>query len=272
MMVSDEEISYLVDDIYSIYGYDFGNYSAASFRRRIERLILLDKFTSFSEFRYIIQTDKAYFKRFVEEVTVNLTEMFRDPYFFKDLRELVFPEIATKPFIRIWHAGCSTGEEVYSTAILLKDMNLLDKSLLYATDINPSVIEIAKRGSYPLGAMKKHSENYIASGGREDFSRYYTTSYSQAIFNRELTQRMIFSTHNLVTDRSFNEFDLIICRNVLIYFEKELQNRVLNLFSESLSPLGFLALGTKESIYFNDISKEYVQLSKHKIWQKINPH
>jgi chemotaxis protein methyltransferase CheR len=180
----------------------------------------------------------------------------------------VLPLLATYPLIRIWHAGCSTGEEVYSMAILLKEANLLHKSLLYATDINPDVLGKAKAGIFPLSNMKQYSENYIYSGGREDFSAYYTTRYDYAKFDRELSQRMVFATHNLVSDGSFNQFQLIMCRNVMIYFEKCLQDRVLNLFDQSLEPLGFVALGAKETLRFSDIATQYKQLGKEKIWRK----
>jgi chemotaxis protein methyltransferase CheR len=213
-------------------------------------------------------TDGNYFNRMVEEITVNVTEMFRDPLFYKVMRDEILPIVGTKPFIRIWHAGCSTGEEVYSMAILLREANLLHKTLLYATDINPAVLESAKNGVFPLRMMKEYSENYRTSGGKKDFSMYYTANYGHAKFDETLSQRMVFSQHNLVSDRSFNEFDLILCRNVLIYFDKELQDRALLLFDESLARLGFLALGTKESIKFSAIQNRYKQHHKDKIWRK----
>lgn len=267
-MIKDEEIELLLADLYELYGYDFTSYSAASIKRRIIRLMAMDKFPSFAELRFKLRNDPEYLKRFVEEITVNVTEMFRDPVFYKALRTEILPALGTKPFIRIWHAGCSTGEEVYSVAILLKEMKLLHKSLLYATDINPSVIDMAKKGIFSLNQMKLYSENYIQSGGIEDFSSYYTANYGQAKLKEELSEKMIFSTHNLVSDRSFNEFDLILCRNVLIYFEKDLQERVFKLFNDSLSPLGFLALGTKETLKFSEVMKNFKQIQNHKIWQK----
>jgi chemotaxis protein methyltransferase CheR len=267
-MVKDEEVQLLLTDLLDIYGYDFNDYSKASLKRRINRLLALDSFPSFAEFRYRLRSDENYLKRFVEEITVNVTEMFRDPVFYKTLREEVLPVLATYPLIRIWHAGCSTGEEVYSMAILLKEVNLLHKSLLYATDINPDVLEKARKGIFPIAQMKDYSENYIRSGGRHDFSNYYTSRYHSAKFSSELSQKMIFATHNLVSDRSFNEFQLIVCRNVMIYFDKELQDRVLHLFDQSLEPLGFLALGAKETLRFSKLAKNYRQLGKEKIWRK----
>ena len=265
-----EEFENLLIDITDQYGYDFSQYSKASLQRRILSFYLKGKFTGYENFRNKLLNDPDYFIFFVEEVTVNVTEMFRDPGFYKALREKILPILSTYPFIRIWHAGCSTGEEVYSMAILLKEANILHKSLLYATDLNPSVIEQARSGIFKAGAMQQYSENYINSGGQKDFSSYYRANYNLAKFDEELTGRMVFSTHNLVSDSSFNEFQLILCRNVLIYFEKKLQSRVLDLFDKSLDKLGFLALGSKESIKFSSIAPMYLPFNaKEKIWRKI---
>lgn len=268
-MIAESEVDILLNDLYELYGYDFSNYSRASLKRRIVRLWMLDKFPSFAEFRYRVKSDADYLKRFVEEITVTVTEMFRDPLFYRCLRTEILPTLTAKPFIRVWHAGCATGEEVYSMAILLKESQVLHKSLLYATDLNPTALEKARRGIFPLGSMKQYSENYIESGGILDFSSYYTAQYGQVKFDEKLAEKMIFSTHNLVSDRSFNEFDLIMCRNVLIYFDKPLQDRVLSLFDESLGQLGYLALGTKETINFSTIKPNYKQQGKEKIWRKI---
>ncbi|HEU4496262.1 MAG TPA: protein-glutamate O-methyltransferase CheR [Flavobacterium sp.] len=268
-MIGDHEVEVLVNDIFDCYGFDFSGYSKASLKRRIERLYQIDGFKNFYDFLSKIRSDSRYFKRMVEEITVNVTEMFRDPPFYKTLREKILPALATKAFIRIWHAGCSTGEEAYSMAILLKEANILQKSLIYATDINPLVIEAAKKGMFPLRMMKQYSENYIDSGGKLDFSHYYTANYGYAKFGEDLRARMVFSLHNLVSDSSFNEFDLIMCRNVLIYFDKELQERALQLFDDSLSKLGYIALGTKETIKFSNIKDRFSQMDKSKIWKKI---
>jgi len=268
-MIDDTEIGLLLNDVQERYGYDFNMYSKASIFRRVNRLFSLDKFMSFENFRNRIISDNDYFKRFVEEITVNVTEMFRDPLFYKTIREQVLPQLATKPFIRIWHAGCSSGEEVYSMAILLQEANLLKRSLIYATDINPEVLEKAKSGIFPLSYLRQYSENYILSGGRQDFSSYYSANYGSAKFNELLSERMIYSTHNLVSDGSFNEFHLIMCRNVFIYFDKNLQQRVFQLFDSSLETLGYLALGSKETLKFSSISPKYKQIGKEKIWRKI---
>ena len=267
-MIGDEEVEYLLDDLQRVYGYDFTNYSKASIKRRINRLFSLDKFPSFAEFRYKLKTDEIYLKRFVEEITVNVTEMFRDPDFYQAIRTDVLPVLATYPFIRIWHAGCATGEEVFSMAILLKEAGLLHKSILYATDLNPDVVLQARKGIFSLVKLKSFSENYIESGGSHEFSTYYTAKYDNAIFHPDLSSKMVFATHNLVSDRSFNEFQLIFCRNVLIYFDKDLQEKVLKLFDESLENLGFLALGSKETIRFSSIANKYKSTGKEKIWRK----
>ncbi|MEN4762613.1 protein-glutamate O-methyltransferase CheR [Chryseobacterium sp. C39-AII1] len=269
-IVKDEEVEYLIKDVYEMYGYDFSEYSRASFKRRVNRICLIDRFTSFAELRYTILNDPEYLKRFIEEITVNVTEMFRDPHFFKALREKILPQLGTYPLIRIWVAGCSTGEEAYSMAILLKEANLYHKSLIYGTDLNPSVLETARAGVFPLQQMKLYSENYIASGGKKDFSDYYTANYDSVRFDKALQEKLILSTHNLVSDSSFNSFQLIICRNVLIYFDRGLQERVFRLFDNSLENLGFLALGAKETLRFSKLDKNFNQIDDQKIWKKVD--
>lgn len=269
-MVNDEELDLLLNSVFEKYGYDFTNYARASLKRRLNRLIVVDRFPSFAEMYYKVLNEPEYLNHLVEAMTVNVTEMFRDPSTFKMIRESILPVLATRPFIRIWHAGCSSGEEVYSMAILLKEANLLHKSLQYATDINSSVIQNLNKGIFPLNQMKLYSENYILSGGKEDFSSYYTAKFNWAIFDQELKRKMIVATHNLVSDRSFNEFQLIMCRNVLIYFDKELQDRSLILFDDSLEKLGYLVLGSKETINFSGIARKYKQVEhKEKVWRKM---
>lgn len=268
--LGDNEIDMLLNDLLDVYGYDFTNYSKASLKRRIANLFSKDKFPSFAELRYRLRNDDDYLSRFVEQVTVNVTEMFRDPSFYKTLRTNVLPLLAARPVIRIWHAGCSTGEEVFSMAILLKEAGLLHKSLLYATDINPGVLEKLRKGIFPLSQMKQYSENYNLTGGKDTLSKYYTAQYDYAKFDESLSRQMIISTHNLVSDSSFNEFQLVVCRNVLIYFDKVLQNNVLRLFDQSLEILGFLALGSKETLRFSVIDTKYKQLeNREKIWRKM---
>ena len=267
--MEEKNIELLINDVFELYGYDFTEYARASLNRRIRRLYALDKFLSFDELRYRIKNDPLYLKRFIEEVTVNVTEMFRDPSFYMTLRKEILPRLGTHPYIRIWHAGCSTGEEVYSLAVLLKEANLLSKSIIYATDINPGVLEKARAGIFPIESMKQYSENYIASGGRDDFSAYYSASYNGAKFDQALSRQMVFSTHNLVSDSSFNEFHLIICRNVLIYFDKQLQEKVFKLFDRSLGMLSYLALGSKETLTGSHFQTRYQQVDNEKIWKKV---
>lgn len=268
-LIDDTEVEILLTDLLEVYGFDFTEYSRASLKRRINRLFSLDKFPSFAEFRYHLSNEPSYLRRFVEEITVNVTEMFRDPSFYKALKTDILPSLGTYPFIRIWMAGCATGEEVYSIAILLKEANLLHKSLLYATDLNPEVLEKARQGIFPLSQMKQYSENYIQAGGQNDFSSYYTANYNLAKFDEQLKTKMVFSMHNLVSDGSFNEFQLILCRNVLIYFDKDLQTKVFNLFDNSLQSLGYLALGSKETLRFSSITHKFNQVGTDKIWRKL---
>ena len=271
IQISDEEVDILLHDVLDVYGYDFTNYSKASIKRRICRLISHDNFSSFGEFRAILKNDLTFFNRFIEEIAVNVTEMFRDASFYKTLRDHVVPMLATWPVIRIWHAGCSTGEEVYSMAILLHEANLLSRSLLYATDINQAVLEKVRAGIFPMNQMKQYEENYTLAGGAKDFSSYYTQRYDSAKFEEHLGKRMVLATHNLVSDGSFNEFQLILCRNVMIYFDKSLQDRVLKLFYDSLEMWGYLALGSKETMRFTALNKKFKQLeSKEKIWKKVS--
>ncbi|WP_333621430.1 protein-glutamate O-methyltransferase CheR [Sphingobacterium multivorum] len=268
-IIKDHEIDILLEDIYRDYGYDFLQYSRASMKRRINRLMTHDRLASFAELRFVLKDNPAFLQHFVEEITVNLTEMFRDPLFFRQLREEILPQLGTYPLIRVWIAGCSTGEEAYSMSILLKEANLYHKSLIYATDINPRVLDIARNGVYPLSQIKSFSENYIESGGKQDFSKYYTANYEWAKFDADLKQKMILSTHNLVSDTSFNSFQLILCRNVLIYFNKDLQERVFKLFDASLENLGYLALGSKETIRFSGIQHNFTAVGDQKIWKKL---
>ncbi|MGE7777578.1 CheR family methyltransferase [Chitinophaga sp. NPDC101104] len=271
MEMKDEWLDRFLHDVLETHGYNFVNYARPSLRRRLGRLIALDRFGNLDDFRRRVLGDETYFRHFVEEVTVNVTEMFRDPAFYRLLRKEVLPAIAHAPLIRIWHAGCSTGEEVYSMAILLREAGLLHRSLLYATDINPAVLENLRKGIFPLRSMKQYSENYIQSGGTQDFSQYYTAKYDLAKFGEDLIRRMVISSHNLATDRSFNEFQLILCRNVLIYFDKDLQNKALQLFDDSLETGGFLALGTKESLRYSPIAPRYRQLPQRlRVWNKIS--
>lgn len=269
-MITQEQQKLIIQDIYTKYGFDFSHYSNASLTRRIHSFMVKERIRTYEDLKLRILNSHYYFTNFVEEITVNVTELFRDAEFFMALRQQVIPVLATYPFIRIWHAGCSTGEEVYSMAILLKEANLLEKSILYGTDINLSVINKAKEGMMQMSNMQLYAENYIKAGGQEDFSKYYTANYNLAKIDSALLRRMVFSSHNLSSDASFNEFQLILCRNVLIYFDKTLQNRALQIMDKSLDSLGFLSLGNKESLRFSTLGSNYqVVNAKEKIWRKI---
>ncbi|HSZ71481.1 MAG TPA: protein-glutamate O-methyltransferase CheR [Cytophagaceae bacterium] len=268
--VDSTELKHLLESIRFTYGYDFTDYSEASVKRRIALYMNNKKMASFSDFSMAILKEEKTFEEFVQELSVTVTEMFRDPLFYKSLREHVMKRLATYPFIKIWVAGCATGEEVYSIAILLKEANLLDRSVIYATDINQHSLMVAKEGLFSIDRMKEYTSNYQKSGGKESFSDYYMSKYNSVLFDKSLRKNMVFSSHNLAGDKSFNEFQLILCRNVLIYFNQQLQNRVINLFHESLCPFGILALGNKESLLFSDKKDSFDDIDrKEKIFIKI---
>jgi chemotaxis protein methyltransferase CheR len=254
--LSNEELKEIVLLIKTRYGYDFSGYSEASFKRRVLRFCQVAKVSVF-DLKYNIVNEKSFFFWLLESLTVNVTEMFRDPLFYKQLKEKVLPVLSTYPIIKIWHAGCSSGEEPYSMAIMLHEAGLLDRTRIYATDMNMANIEKAIEGIIPLNRMKDYTANYISAGGRADFSDYYSARYDNALISKELRKNILFSQHNLVTDYVFNEFQLICCRNVLIYFNRPLQNHVINLFYQSLSPLGYLALGTRETMAFTDCAGKF---------------
>ncbi len=269
MEISDPEIDQLLYQVKNRYGYDFTNYSQASIKRRVIRFCEIHRIENYFDLKHHLINDHILFTDFVLQVTVNITEMFRDPSFFKSVKENLFPHLATYPHCKIWHAGCSTGEEAYSMAIMLEESNLM-KTTIYATDINSEVLMQAREGTYSMKLMKDYTSNYIKSGGNNSFSDYYTAHYNMAIINAGLKKNIVFSQHNLVSDGSFNEFNFIVCRNVLIYFNKDLQERVLNLFYESLVPLGYLGLGSKETLQFSSLRDKFEVIDKkEKIYRRI---
>jgi chemotaxis protein methyltransferase CheR len=264
------EIELLLEGVFRHYGFDFRSYAYASIRRRLWKRVEGEGLHTISELGARILHDPDAMERLLLDLSVNVTSMFRDPSFYRDFREKVVPLLRTYPFIRIWHAGCSTGEEVFSMAILLEEEGLYDRARLYATDINDVVLQRARQGIFPLDRMQEYTENYIKAGGKQSFSEYYTAKYDGAIFKPELTRNIVFSQHNLVTDRSFSEFHVIFCRNVLIYFDKALQNRVHSLFYDSLVMFGILALGSKESLKFSQYEPCYEKLSAtEKLYRKV---
>jgi chemotaxis protein methyltransferase CheR len=264
------EIELLLEGVFRHYGFDFRSYAYASIRRRLWKRTEAEGLSSISELQARVLHDGSAMERLLLDLSVSVTAMFRDPEFYRVFREDVVPLLRTYPFIRIWHAGCSTGEEVYSTAIVLEEEGLLERTRIYATDINGAVLQQARAGIFPLNRMQEYTENYIRAGGTRSFSEYYTAKYDGALFSPSLTRNTVFSQHNLVTDRSFSEFTVIFCRNVLIYFDRELQNRVHTLFYDSLVTLGILALGSKESLRFSQYEPCYEKLhSRERLYRKV---
>lgn len=264
------EIELLLEAVFRHYGFDFRSYAYASIRRRLWKRTEAEGLTSISGLQARVLHDQAAMERLLLDLSVSVTAMFRDPGFYRVFREDVVPLLRTYPFIRIWHAGCSTGEEVYSTAIVLEEEGLLERTRIYATDINDVVLQQARAGIFPLNRMQEYTENYIRAGGTRSFSEYYTAKYDGALFSPSLTRNTVFSQHNLVTDRSFSEFTVIFCRNVLIYFDRDLQNRVHTLFYDSLVMLGILALGSKESLRFSQYEPCYESLHpRERLYRKV---
>ena len=269
MKTENIELQLLLEAIYLQYGYDYRNYSKASLKRRIAHRLMLSNLPNLAAMQHKLLYDRSFFQTLFLDLSVNVTEMFRDPSFYQALRKTVIPILKTYPFIKIWHAGCSTGEEVYSMAIILKEEGILDKALIYATDINEVVLTKAREGIYPVDRIKEYTQNYQRAGGKESFANYYTAKYDAAIMNQSLKKHIVFSQHNLATDNVFGEMQLVMCRNVLIYFDKDLQNRVIGLFADSLVRQGILCLGSKESMRFSDHREQFKELiAQEKIYQK----
>ena len=243
-----DEIGELLDAVHERWGFDFRGYTRPSVERRVRHLVFSERLESVGDLRTRLLTDPAAMERFLLALSTNVTALFRDPGFYRVIRSHVIPILHSYPFVRIWSAGCSTGEEVYSLAIVLAEEGILDRARIYATDMNEAVLERAHAGVFPLGPMKEYTANYIASGGTASLSDFYTAGYGSAVMDRALQKRIVWSQHNLVTDGVFNEFHLILCRNVLIYFDDSLQRRVLHLLHESLSLFGVLGLGRAETI------------------------
>lgn len=264
------EIELLLEGIYKLYGYDFRNYAYNSLRRRIWHQVHAMKLGSISALQEKVLHDPASMRQLVKSIMIHVTEMYRDPSLFLVFREKVVPLLHTYPFIRIWHAGCSTGEEVFSMAVLLHEEGLYHKSRIYATDVSEDIVNQARTGTFPLSKMQSYTKNYMLAGGTGAFSQYYSASGSKVTFHPFLKENIVFARHNLVTDRSFNEFHVIFCRNVLIYFNKSLQDHVHHLFYESLAPLGVLALGNRESINFSRHADGYEALDcRERLYRKV---
>ena len=263
------EIKLFLEAIFQKYGYDFRNYSLAHIKRRILHRLSVSHIGSISIMQDRVLRDPDFLQQILLDFSINVTEMFRDPDFYKAIRKEVVPLLKTYPFIKIWHAGCSTGEEVYSMAILLQEEGLLERTQIYATDFNQNVLKSAKEGIYSVENVKEYTQNYLRAGGKENFSDYYTAHYDRVMMNKDLCENVLFAHHNLVTDSVFSEVNLVICRNVLIYFERVLQNRVVGLFKDSLISGGILCLGSKESLQFNEHAQFFSPLvGKEKIYRK----
>ena len=259
----------VLDALYKRSGYDFREYSEAHVKRRILNRMTLSGIKNLSLMLDLVKNDEKFIHKLLGDLSITVTEMFRDPGFYRSLRENIIPILKTHPFIKIWHAGCSTGEEVYSMAILLKEEGLSERTTIYATDFNQQVLNLSKEGIFTNAKMKEYTTNYQLSGGKEAFSDYYTSDNENVIMNQALKKNIVWANHNLVTDSVFAEVNLVLCRNVLIYFDKNLQNKVHQLFYNSLPSGGILCLGSKESLRFTELSDKYTEYDKkNRIYKK----
>lgn len=265
-----EDLRLLLETVHDRAGVDFRGYAYSSLRRRVARAVADAGAQNITGLHQRLKSDDALLLALIRVLTVHTTAMFRDPAFFRVFREKVVPVLRTYPFIRLWVAGCSTGEEVYSLSILLREEGLADRSRIYATDLSDTVLDRARAGIFPLAAMQEYSSNYQASGGKVPFSDYFTADTESVIFRRQLRDNVVFGTHNLVSDASFNEFHVILCRNVMIYFRRELQERVHKLFYDSLVTYGYLGLGRSEAVRFTAQAQAYEPLSgRERLFRKI---
>lgn len=260
--IEDLELDLLLSALARRWGYDFRHYAKASLRRRVRQAVEREQVRSISALQHILLRDMEALRRFISGLSVHITSMFRDPDFYTAFRAQVVPLLRTYPFVRIWHAGCSTGEEVYSLAILLHEEGIYDRTRVYATDLSDELLHQAKSGIFPLRAMREYAPNYLAAGGRADLAEYYLTDGERAIVRRDLRKNLVFSQHNLVSDGSFNEFHVVFCRNVMIYFDDVLRDRVCGLLHESLTRNGVLALGMRESIRFSGYADSFETLDE----------
>jgi chemotaxis protein methyltransferase CheR len=260
----------LLNDIYEEYGYDFRDYSKASIKRRINKFMIQEGFSNIQDLSLELLKDFKFFNNFVNNISVVVTEMFRDPFVYKAIRKTVIPFLKTFPSVNIWHAGCASGEEIYSLAIVLKEEGIYNKTQIFATDMNKNVLKTAKSGVYPNEEIKISIKNYQQYGGKGQFSDYYKASEQNSIMSNELSENVVFMDHNLTCDRRFNTIHFIMCRNVLIYFNRKLQDRVISLFHDSLYRSGFLCLGSKESLVALEQKKNFYSTNaKEKIYRRI---
>jgi len=268
--IEDIEIQLLLEALYQRYHYDFRNYAQASVKRRLKQAREQMGFSSFSAIQESLLHDPAMLGRLLGYLTVQVSEMFRDPSYFRAIREKVVPHLRTYPSVKVWIAGCSSGEELYSFVILFREEGLEQRTLFYATDINQDALAKAETGIYDLDRIQLFTENHRKSGGKSSLSDYYSAAYGKASFDKSLRKRVVFSDHSLVTDAVFAEMHLVSCRNVLIYFDPVLQDRALGLFKDSLARRGFLGLGAKESLRFSDHAGSFTDcVREEKIYQKL---
>jgi chemotaxis protein methyltransferase CheR len=268
MDIEQIEVDLLLEALYRRYGYDFRQYGQASVKRRLKHHLSKTNHANISSLISHVLHDEAMFKALFFDLSVTVTEMFRDPWFYLALRERVIPFLKTFPFFNVWHAGCATGEEVYSLAILLKEENLYDRAHIYATDFNDRALDKARSRIYPMEKMKEYSVSYQKAGGKRSLSDYYHAQYDAVIFDAALQDNVTFANHNLATDGVFSEMHLILCRNVLIYFDRTLQNRVLTIFRDSLRYNGFLCLGSKETLDFSEVRDVFSEfLRNERVYQ-----
>lgn len=265
----DIELQLLLEAIFQRYGYDFRSYSRASLQRRVDQHLIIARYKHIGELIHAILHSGEAFGALLSFLTINVTEMFRDPEFYQAFREKVVPILRTHPFIKIWHAGCATGEEIYSMAILLEEEGLYDRCQIYATDIDKEVLEKARKGIFSVADLRKYTENYQKAGGKAALSDYYTAKYDNVLMEPRLKKNVIFADHDLATDQVFGEMQVILCRNVIIYFNRELQSRVFQLFHDSLDIGGTLCLGNKESLRFSSCADQFDVIDKaQRIYRK----
>ena len=263
------EVDLLLDAVYRRWGYDFRSYARASVERRVSQFLSGSGCASVAEMIPRVLHDEAFFSKLARCFSISVTELFRDPFVYRAVREQVVPMLRTWPHVKVWHAGCATGEEVYSLAIVLEEEGLHDRATVYATDFNEEAIQQAREGVYEMGKLQEATRSYQEAGGKASFSEYYHARYGAAVMDAALKERIVFSTHNLASDNAFGEMHLVFCRNVLIYFNRELQNRALGLFTDSLVHGGFLCLGTREDLRFTNASDRYeVVDEKARIYRK----
>ena len=266
------ELDLLLEGIFQRYGYDFRSYSRASLERRVRQFRSSKGFDSLSDIISPVLREESFFAELAQYLSISVTEMFRDPLVYRALREHVVPLLRTYPHIKVWHAGCATGEEVYSLAILLVEEGLYDRATIYGTDFNDAVLEQAREGIFPANRVQEFTRCYQEAGGTASFSEYYHAKYDAAVMNAPLKQRLTFSNHNLTTDGVFGDMHLVLCRNVMIYFNNDLQDRVLGLFTESLVHGGFLCLGTKEDLQFSAVASSFQPVDREaRIFKKVSP-